>query len=261
MVGMKEVKETLRGIANKLAYHKKIMEQTGKVPDDEGNNICITGNPGTGKTTIVRILAKLFKAIGLLADDKPLEIQGADLKASFVGQSKDKVNEYCRQAMGRVLFIDEAYSLVNEHGPIDAFADEAITTLLAHLENDRDKFVCVVAGYPREMDTFIKKSNLGMRRRFKHYIHLPDYTADELIKIFESFNVKKAGYTLTDSAREKAREAIRKMVANKGPTFGNAGDIRTFFEKITGNTANRVSKLPNDLQNAILQVIEAEDIP
>jgi AAA+ superfamily predicted ATPase len=261
MVGMKDVKETVRGIANKLAYHKKIMEQTGKAPDGEGNNICITGNPGTGKTTIVRTLAKLFKAIGLLADDKPLEIQGADLKAPYLGQSKDKVNEYCRQAMGRVLFIDEAYSLVNERGPVDEYANEAITVLLAHLENDRDKFVCVVAGYPREMDLFIKKSNPGMERRFKHYIHLPDYSADELIEIFERFNVKKAGYILTDAAREKAREAIRRMVANKGPTFGNAGDIRTFFEKITGNTANRVSKLPDDQQNAVLQVIEAEDIP
>jgi len=261
MVGMKEVKETVRGIANKIAYHKKIMEQTGKAPDDEGNNICITGNPGTGKTTIVRTLAKLFKAIGLLSDDKTLEIQGADLKGSYLGHSKDKVNEYCRQAMGRVLFIDEAYSLVDENGPVDKFADEAITVLLAHLENDRDKFVCVVAGYPSEMDTFIKKSNRGMKRRFKHYIHIPDYSADELIEIFERFNVKKAGYTLTDAAREKAREAIRKMVANKGPTFGNAGDIRTFFEKITGNTANRVSKLPDDQQIAVLQVVEAEDIP
>jgi len=100
-----------------------------------------------------------------------------------------------------------------------------------------------------------------MERRFKHYIHIPDYSADELIEIFERFNVKKAGFTLTDAAREKAREAIRKMVANKGPTFGNAGDIRTFFEKITGKTANRVSKLPADQQNEVLQIIEEDDIP
>jgi ATP-dependent Clp protease ATP-binding subunit ClpA len=237
------------------------MEQTGKAPDEEGNNICITGNPGTGKTTIARTMAKLFKAIGLLSNDKPLEIQGADLKGSFQGQSKDKVNEYCRQAMGGVLFIDEAYSLVGERGPVDEYANEAITVLLAHLENDRDKYVCVVAGYPKEMDTFIKKSNPGMERRFKHYIHLPDYSAEELIEIFERFNVKKSGYTLSDAAREKARAAICGMVAGKGPNFGNAGDIRTFFEKVTGNAANRVSKLPDDQQIAALQLIEAEDIP
>jgi len=260
MVGMKEVKETVRGIATKLVHQKKIADKTGKASEGEGNNICITGNPGTGKTTIVRTLARLFKAIGLLSDDKPIEIQGADLKGSYLGQSKDKVNEYCRQAMGRVLFIDEAYSLVNEQGPVDDFSQEAITVLLAHLENDRDKYVCVVAGYPKEMDTFIKKSNPGMERRFKHYIHIPDYSAEELIEIFERFNVQKAGYTLTDAAREKAHDVIRAMVANKGPNFGNAGTLRTFFEKVTGNTANRVSKLPEDQQNAILQVIEAEDI-
>ena len=149
---------------------------------------------------------------------------------------------------------------MNERGPVDEFAQEAITVLLAHLENDRDKYVTIVAGYPKEMDTFIKKSNPGMERRFKHYIRLPDYSADELIEIFERFNVKKAGYTLTDAAREKAREAIRKMVANKGPTFGNAGALRSFFEKVTGNTANRVSKLPEDQQLAVLQIIEEEDI-
>jgi SpoVK/Ycf46/Vps4 family AAA+-type ATPase len=261
MVGMKEVKETVRGIANKLAHQKKIMEQTGKAPDKEGNNICITGNPGTGKTTIARTMAKLFKVIGFLSNDKLLEIQGANLKGSFLGQSKDKVDEYCRQAMGGVLFIDETYSLVNERGPADEYSQEAITMLLAHLENDREKFVCIVAGYPKEMDTFIMKSNPGMERRFKHYIHLPDYSTDELIEIFERFNVKKSGFTLTDAAQEKAREAIRMMVANKKPNFGNAGDIRTFFEKVTGNTANRVSKLPDDQQIAALQLIEAEDIP
>ena len=260
MVGMKEVKDAVRGIANKIAYNQKILQETGKAPAGEGNNICITGNPGTGKTTIVRTLAKLFKAINLLPDDNPLEIQGADLKGSYVGQSKDKVNEYCRQAVGRIFFIDEAYSLCDDKGPIDQFANEAITVLLAKLENERDRYVCIVAGYKKEMDTFIQKSNPGMARRFKHYIHIPDYSADELIEIFERFNVKKGGFTLTEGAQEKAREAIRKMVANKGPTFGNAGAIRTFFENITSATASRVSKLPEDQQSAVLQVIEAEDI-
>jgi len=261
MVGMKEVKKAVNAIAQKIAYDKKIYEQTGKMQQGEGNNICITGNPGTGKTTIVRALAKLFKAIDLLPDDRPLEIQGADIKGSYVGQSKDKVNEYCRQALGRVFFIDEAYTLVNENGPVDGFANEAITQLMAHLENDRDKYVCIVAGYPKEMDTFIKKGNPGLERRFKHYIHIPDYSADELFEIFERFNIKKGGYTLTDEAREKARQEITDMVANKGPTFGNAGAVRTFYERITSNTASRVSKLPENEQLAVLQLIEVSDIP
>ncbi|GHU93641.1 hypothetical protein FACS189479_05320 [Spirochaetia bacterium] len=261
MVGMKDVKTKVRGIAEKIAYDKKIQAQTGKAPDAAGNNICIRGNPGTGKTTIVRTLSKLFKAIELLPTDKLVEIQGGDLKGSYVGQSKDKVNEYCRQALGGILFIDEAYTLVNNNGPIDQFAQEALDVLMAHLENDRDKFVGIVAGYPKEMDTFIKKSNPGMERRFKHYIDLPDYSADELIEIFERFNVAKGGYTLSDAAREKACEGIRKMVANKGPTFGNAGEIRSYFENITTNTASRVSRLPEDKQLEVLQIIEAEDIP
>jgi len=243
-----------------LSIRKKITEQTGKVLDGGGNHICLTGSPGTGKTMLARMLARIFNAVGVLPTDKIVEVAGFNLKGNYIGETKDKVNEYCRQAMEGILFIDEAYLLVNKLGSTDLFAQEAIDTLLMCLENDRDKFVCVVSGYPKEMDIFIK-SNPGMGRRFKHYIHLPDYNADELIEIFERFNVKKAGYTLTDAAREKAQEAIRNMVANKGLTFGKAGDIRTFFEKVTGNIANRVSKLPDNQQTAVLQIIEAEDIP
>jgi SpoVK/Ycf46/Vps4 family AAA+-type ATPase len=260
MVGMTEVKQAVRGIANKLTMQKKQEEQTGKPAAGEGNHMVIMGNPGTGKTTIVRTLSKLFKAIGLLPAEKVLEIQGNDLKGSYVGQSKDKVNEYVRQAMSGVLFIDEAYSLVNERGPIDQFASEAIDVLMAHLENERDRFVGIVAGYPAQMDTFIKKSNPGMERRFKHYITLPDYTAEELIEIFERFNVKKAGFTLTEGAQTKARKAIEEMVANKGPGFGNAGAVRAFFERITTKQANRVLALSEAEQNANLLVIAEEDI-
>jgi SpoVK/Ycf46/Vps4 family AAA+-type ATPase len=261
MVGMKEVKQAVRGIANKLQAQKLIEEKTGKPAAGEGNHRVIMGNPGTGKTTIVRTLGKLFKAIGLLPSEKVLEIQGNDLKGSYVGQSKDKVNEYCRTAMGGVLFIDEAYALVNERGPIDGFAAESIDVLMARLENERDRFVGIVAGYPAQMDTFIKKSNPGMERRFKHYITLPDYSAEELIEIFERFNVKKAGFTLTEGARAKARKAIEEMVANKGPTFGNAGAVRSFFEQITTNQSSRVMALPMAELDAALLVITEEDVP
>ncbi|MFP3041679.1 AAA family ATPase [Treponema primitia] len=261
MVGMKEVKQAVRGIATKLQAQKLIEAKTGKQAAGEGNHMVIMGNPGTGKTTIVRTLGKLFKAIGLLPSEKVLEIQGNDLKGSYLGQSKDKVNEYCRQAMGGVLFIDEAYALVNERGPIDGFATESIDVLMARLENERDRFVGIVAGYPAQMDTFIKKSNPGMERRFKHYITLPDYSPEELIEIFERFNVKKAGFTLTEGAQAKARKAIEEMVANKGPTFGNAGAVRSFFEQITTNQSSRVMSLPMaELDDALL-VITEEDVP
>jgi len=255
MVGMKEVKKTMRDIAARLEYYKLTMGKNSKTSDGEGNHICIKGNPGTGKNTIVRTLAKLFKAFGLLADDNPIMIPGENFK------SKEKAKEYCDQAMGRVLFIDEAYSLVNEKGPIDQSANEAIIVLMTRLENDRDKFICVVAGYPDGMDKFIEKSNLGMKSRFKHIINIPDYSAEELIEIFERNFVKENHYTLTDAACKKAREAIRKMVAYKAPNFGNVRNLRIFFGQVIGNIANRVTKLPDNQKIAVLKLIEEEDIP
>jgi SpoVK/Ycf46/Vps4 family AAA+-type ATPase len=260
MVGLADVKAAIRGIANKILMQKKKAEQEGSALKGEGNNIVITGNPGTGKTTIVRTLAALFKEIELLPSEKLIETDGNGLKGSYVGQSKDKVNELCEKAMGGVLFVDEAYTLANENGAVDSFAEEAATTLMKYLEDRRAEFVGVVAGYKKEMDNFLDKINPGMRRRFKHYLHLPDYTAEELFTIFEKFNVEKNGYVLTEEARELARMAIRDMVNNKGPGFGNAGDIRVFFEKVTSRQSDRLAKLSAAEQDAGLKTIDAADI-
>jgi SpoVK/Ycf46/Vps4 family AAA+-type ATPase len=260
MVGLTDVKAAIRGIANKIIMQKKKAEQEGSAVKGEGNNIVITGNPGTGKTTIVRTLAALFKEIELLPSEKLIETDGNGLKGSYVGQSKDKVNELCEKAMGGVLFVDEDYTLANENGAVDSFAEEAATTLMKYLEDRRTEFVGVVAGYKKEMDNFLDKINPGMRRRFKHYLHLPDYTADELFTIFEKFNVEKNGYVLTGEARELARAAIRDMVNNKSPGFGNAGDIRVFYEKITSRQSDRLVKLSATEQDAGLKTIEAADI-
>ncbi|MDR1575593.1 MAG: AAA family ATPase [Treponema sp.] len=260
MVGLTDVKAAIRGIANKIIMQKKKAEQEGSAVKGEGNNIVITGNPGTGKTTIVRTMAALFKEVELLPSEKFVETDGNGLKGSYVGQSKDKVNELCEKAMGGVLFVDEAYTLANENGAVDSFAEEAATTLMKYLEDRRTEFVGVVAGYKKEMDNFLDKINPGMRRRFKHYLHLPDYTADELFTIFEKFNVEKNGYVLTEEARELARAAIRDMVNNKGPGFGNAGDIRVFYEKITSRQSDRLAKLSAAEQDAGLKTIEAADI-
>jgi SpoVK/Ycf46/Vps4 family AAA+-type ATPase len=205
-------------------------------------------------------MGKLFKAIGLLPTDNVIEIDGNGLKGSYVGQSKDNVNEYCRKAMGGILFVDEAYTLANERGPVDSFAEEAATTLMKYLEDRRTEFVGVAAGYPKEMEYFLDKINPGMRRRFKHYLHLPDYSAEELFLILRSM-AKQQGYSFTPQALELSEEAVFAMHRGKGLNFGNAGEIRVFLEKITTRQSSRLAALPREERADRLKIIEAEDIP
>jgi len=263
MTGMTDVKKTVREIANKIQIQKEQEKKDGTKSAGEGNNIVITGNPGTGKTTIVRTLGALFNAIGLLDSDTVVEVNGNDLKGSYLGQSKDKVNEKCDEAMGGILFVDEAYVLADTQrssGAADEFAKEAVEILMTRLENDRTKFIGVVAGYEKQMDIFLDKINPGMRRRFKHYLHLNDYNADELFEIFVKM-VEKSGYTLTPDANEAAKKAITDMFNNKGPNFGNAGEIRVFFEKTTSRLASRLSTLSKEERADKLKTIEACDFP
>jgi AAA+ superfamily predicted ATPase len=263
MIGMTDIKKAVREIANKIQIQKEQEEKDGKKSAGEGNNIVLTGNPGTGKTTIVRTLGALFSAIGLLKTDNVIEVNGNDLKGTYLGESKDKVNMRCDEAMGGILFVDEAYVLADTQrgsGAADSYAKEAVEILMTRLENDRTKFVGVVAGYEKEMDIFLDKINPGMRRRFKHYLHLSDYSADELFAIFNSM-VKKAGYTMTPDASEAAKASITDMFKNKGPNFGNAGEIRVFFEKTTSRLATRLSALSKEERSEKLKTIEACDIP
>jgi SpoVK/Ycf46/Vps4 family AAA+-type ATPase len=262
MIGMTDIKKTVREIANKIQIQKEQEEKDGIKSTGEGNNIVITGNPGTGKTTIVRTLGALFKAIGLLKSETVIEVNGNDLKGSYLGQSKDKVNEKCDEAMGGILFVDEAYVLSDTQrgGAADQYAREAVEILMTRLENDRSRFVGVVAGYEKEMQVFLDTVNPGMRRRFKHYLSLTDYTADELFAIFKSM-LKKPGYSLTPEASDAAKAAITDMYDNKGPNFGNAGEIRVFFERTTSKLATRLSALSREERADKLKIIEACDIP
>lgn len=259
LIGMKSVKSAVRQLCHTILNNQK-RKELGISTENPKIHIVLTGNPGTGKTTVSRILGKLFFAMKLLPSDKVIEIDGLGLTAGYVGQTKDKVNELCDKAMGGVLFIDEAYYLSGSEGGSNSYGSEAVGTLLKRMEDDRGKFIIIAAGYQNEMQNFLKM-NPGLESRFEHKIHIEDYTDSELCQIFD-MNVRKANFLFGESAREKVQLAISELCKNKGKDFANAREIRNLFDSIKLNMDSRISLLaPSALTKAILTTIQKEDIP
>jgi SpoVK/Ycf46/Vps4 family AAA+-type ATPase len=217
-------------------------------------HLVFSGNPGTGKTTVARILAKLYKEIGILTTGQLVETDRSGLVAGYVGQTAIKTQKKIEEAMGGVLFIDEAYTL-NQEG--ENFGQEAIDTILKAMEDHRDKFIVIVAGYTDLMRDFVN-SNPGLKSRFNKYILFPDYTVDELQDIFK-MQCKKYQYTLTEEAEKFVKEEIVKREAAKGENFANAREVRNLFEKIITNQAARVSEL-EDVDEEALSTITIDDL-
>jgi SpoVK/Ycf46/Vps4 family AAA+-type ATPase len=214
-----------------------------------------SGNPGTGKTTVARILAGIYKDLGVLKKGHLIETDRSGLVAEYVGQTAVKTNLIIDKALDGVLFIDEAYSLVQSGN--EDYGSEAIATLLKRMEDDRNRLVVILAGYTNEMEDFIN-SNPGLRSRFNRYIHFEDYSAEELFKIF-LLNVEKNEYTLTDDAKIYLQRRLEDIVVNRTKDFGNARYVRNLFEKTVEAQANRLaseSKVTKD----ILAEIKKEDI-
>jgi hypothetical protein len=200
---------------------------------NESLHVVFTGAPGTGKTTIARIIARLYGSIGVVSRGQLVEVSRADLVAGYVGQTALKVQEVVGRALGGVLFIDEAYSLAEEGS--GEFGAEAIAMLVKLMEDHRDDLAVIVAGYPDEMRQFID-SNPGLRSRFTHYIDFPDYTAPELVKVFEGF---AAASKVSLGAGVAARlEQLFGLALNIG-NFGNARYARSLFEQSYANLASR----------------------
>ena len=259
LIGMKSVKAAVRSLCQTIQNNQK-RKALGLTAEKPKIHIILTGNPGTGKTTVARILGKLFCAMQLLPSDKVLETGGLDMTAGFVGQTKDKVNELCDKATGGVLFIDEAYYLAGTEGSANSFGNEAVGTLLKRMEDDRGKFVVIAAGYQNEMQNFLRM-NPGLDSRFEHKIHIDDYTAEELFAILQ-LQVKKAQFIFEEGAEEKARLAIEDLCKNKGKDFANARAVRTLFDTIKGRMDDRISHLSAEsLTKESLMTICAEDIP
>ena len=217
-------------------------------------HMVFTGNPGTGKTSVARLIGELYKSIGLLQGGQLVEVGREDLVGQYVGHTAQKTKDVLDSALGGVLFIDEAYTLSNS--TTNDFGQEAIDTILRHMENNRDKIVVIVAGYPKEMDDFIR-SNPGLKSRFTTTIDFEDYSIDQLLEIL-TLQCAKYGYCLTELAKEKAREKLICEKQADGYDFGNGRVVRNMFEAALLNQNDRISSI-DELTDEDLMTLEAED--
>lgn len=236
LIGLGNVKAEIQTLAN-LVQVQQARAKEGLKNSSMSYHLVFTGNPGTGKTTIARIIASIYKDLGILQKGHLVETDRSGLVAEYLGQTAVKTNKIIDEALDGVLFIDEAYTLTDEK---DSYGKEAVATLLKRMEDDRDRLVVILAGYTDNMKQFIS-TNPGLESRFNRYIDFPDYSEEELLQIFMSM-VKKYDYVLSDETILKIKEAIHQNVENKDKQFGNARFIRNMFEKILANQANRLAK-------------------
>lgn len=265
-VGMTSVKDAIRRIAQEIAVQKQLIEMGEAQEGLTKYNFILTGNPGTGKSTVARIFGKIFKALGVTSTDKVTEKVPKDIIGMYVNESDKNMDKAINEAMGGVLFLDEAYDLepMDEAGrSTSSEGKKAVQTLMTRMENEAGKFVVVCAGYPKQMATFMN-SNPGLKRRFSHTIHIDDYTAEELLEIYErAAKAKKYNFTLADdTVRMKALNMFRNMVAMKDDKFGNAGEAMKKVAETKTNINNRISSLPFDQWTPeVLHTAFLEDIP
>ena len=254
LIGMKNVKEEVRKIAEFVQIAKE-REDAGMKNAQLSYHCVFTGNPGTGKTTVARILAKIYKALGVLNKGHLVETDRSGLVAEYVGQTAVKTNKLIDEALGGVLFIDEAYTLV-QGGPND-YGNEAIATLLKRMEDDRDRLIVIVAGYPQEMNQFID-ANPGLQSRFTRYIFFPDYTNAELADMFRMY-AKKSHYVLSEEFDSHLVAAMAYLTKEKDKNFGNGRFARNLFEKAVERQATRLTSL-SERTPEMLKTLEIGDI-
>ncbi len=255
LVGLSSVKDEITKLANFIKI-QQVRKSKGLKTPELSYHCVFTGNPGTGKTTVARIMASIYKDLGILRKGHLVETDRSGLVAEYVGQTAVKTNKIIDSALDGVLFIDEAYSLVQSAK--EDFGQEAISTLLKRMEDDRNRLVVILAGYGSEMKVFID-SNPGLQSRFNRYIHFPDYTKDELKKIFVS-NASNNQYTLDNEAIVRLEKVMSNAVENKDKNFGNARFVRNLFEKSIQNQAMRLSS-QSCITEDLLSTLKAEDIP
>ena len=254
LIGLESVKEEVRTLAN-FAKVQKMRADKGLKNPNMSYHLVFTGSPGTGKTTVARIVARIYKDLGILKKGHLVETDRSGMIGQYVGQTAPKVNAMCDSALNGVLFIDEAYALTQKSGGQD-YGDEAVATLLKRMEDDRDKLVVIVAGYTDEMKQFIN-TNPGLQSRFNRYINFPDYTPEELYKIFRMY-LNKNEYTITKEAASYVQQRLDYVVAHKDRNFGNARYVRNVFEKAIQCQANRISAGRNLSEDQLTEITLAD---
>jgi AAA+ superfamily predicted ATPase len=257
LTGLEGVKHQVNSLVN-LIRVQKMREQRGMKTSDVSKHMVFMGNPGTGKTTVARMLAEIYKYLGVLRKGQLIEVDRSGLVRGYIGQTATRVQEVVEESLGGILFIDEAYTLTVNKGEGD-FGQEAVDTLLKAMEDHRKDLIVIVAGYTDLMDAFLE-SNPGLRSRFSNFIRFDDYTAEELMEILQK-NLAEQEYRLSQAAKEKAYEMLKERVAHKPDNFANARDVRNFMEHAISNQASRIVEMEDaDADKSILETIEPEDL-
>ena len=236
-IGLEAIKREVRDLINLVTVHQ-LREKNGLPVTDLSLHMVFSGNPGTGKTTIARLMARIYHSLGILSKGQLVEVDRSGLVAGYVGQTALKTGKAIEKAMGGVLFIDEAYAL--NSGSENDFGQEAIDTILKAMEDHRDDLVVIVAGYDGLMQEFIR-SNPGLESRFNRFLHFDDYTLDEMMAIF-AMRCEKGCYTLEPEAEQQVRAFIQEE-NDSGISFGNARGVRNLFERILIQQANRLAEM------------------
>ena len=237
VVGLDMVKDYIKSLQSHILIQER-RKQQGMKTSDVSKHMIFTGNPGTGKTTIARLISRYMKAIGALSQGQLVEVTRADLVGRYVGHTAPLTMQVIKSALGGVLFIDEAYSLYR--GKDDSFGLEAIDTLVKAMEDYRDDLIVILAGYSKEMSTFLE-SNSGLKSRFPNVINFPDYTGEELMKI-ALIIAKSKGYKIDDSLKEPLQEYFTKVQANNSKESGNGRLARNVVEDAILRQSERLIK-------------------
>lgn len=255
LVGLKSVKQDLTNLIN-LVKVRKLREERGMKQPDITLHLVFSGNPGTGKTTVARLLAKIYKVLGVVSEGQLIEVDRSNLVAGYIGQTATQTAEIVESAIGGILFIDEAYTLIKSGDEKD-FGQEAVDTLLKLMEDNRDDLIVIVAGYTDKMEQFVN-SNPGLKSRFNKYIFFSDYTGDELTSIYNSM-AKKQEYDLDEEASKYVNEYLTDRAKAHEENFANAREARNYLERCIERQATRIVDIEN-ISDEELKTLRINDV-